>query len=156
MNFKVANIIKEEIQLKNSIKTVAMWLILGIIFFILISSILDNSSTRLAYSELITKIEAGDVKEIEVASDGKKAQVTLKSGDLKKEVNIPSIYSFMDYIAEPLKAGNIKLSEKPESVFMVFLSLLTPFGILVIFLLFMFLTMNGGEKRKQNNVIRKK
>ena len=55
-----------------------MWLIIFIIFIVLVTSILDNSSNMLAYSELLAKIEAGDVKEIELASDGTQAEVLLK------------------------------------------------------------------------------
>ena len=39
------------INLKNSIKTLAMWLIIGIIFIIVLSSIMENSSTKLKYKE---------------------------------------------------------------------------------------------------------
>ena len=48
--------------MKNSIKTLAMWLIIIVITIVVITSILDNSGNKLAYSELISKIETGDVK----------------------------------------------------------------------------------------------
>jgi len=122
-----------------------MWLIIGIIFIVLLTSILDNSSSKLAYSELIAKIEAGDVQEIELEADGSKANVTLKSEQFKKEVNIPSVESFMNYMQENLKAGNVVVKEKSESIFMILLTLLTPFGIIIIFLIFWFLLMNGNQ-----------
>ena len=59
--------------MKSGIKTLAMWLIIGIIFVVLLTSILDNSNNRLAYSELIEEIEAGEVSEIEISSDGRTA-----------------------------------------------------------------------------------
>ena len=65
--------------MKNSIKTLAMWLIVGIIVIVLISSIMENTDNKLAYSELISKIEAGEVKEITLESDGSKAEVKLKN-----------------------------------------------------------------------------
>ena len=77
--------------MKNGIKTLAMWLIIFIIFIVLISSIIDNSENKLAYSELLTKIEAGEVKEIEISADNSKANVKLKNQNVTKEVNIPSI-----------------------------------------------------------------
>ena len=64
--------------MKNGLKTLAMWLIIGIIFMVLIVSIVDNSDTKMSYSDLLMKIESGEVTEMEVASDGKKALVTLK------------------------------------------------------------------------------
>lgn len=54
--------------MKNSIKTLAVWLIIGIIFIVLVSSIVSNNSTKFAYSDLVSKIESGDVKEIEIDS----------------------------------------------------------------------------------------
>ncbi len=132
--------------MKNGLKTLAMWLIIGIITIVLITSIVENSDTKLAYSELITKIQAGEVEEIEIEAGGGKANVTLKGETFKKEVNIPNMESFMDYMQEPLKEGSIRLSEKSESIIMVLLSLLTPFGILIIFLIFMFVLMNGGSQ----------
>ncbi|MBQ8379444.1 MAG: hypothetical protein IJX34_01350 [Clostridia bacterium] len=54
--------------MKNSIKTLAIWLIIGIIFIVLLTSIVCNNDTKLAYSELVAKIESGDVREIEIDS----------------------------------------------------------------------------------------
>ena len=131
--------------MKNSLKTLAMWVIIGIIFIVVLTSIIDNSDTKLSYSELITKIEASEVTEIEIAADGSKAYVKLKGDTVKKEVNIPSLDSFMDYSTEYLKAGNVKLTEKSESIFITILGLLSPFGILIIFFLFWFFMMNGQQ-----------
>ena len=136
--------------MKNSIKTLAMWLIILVIFIVLITSIMDNSSNKLAYSELVSKIETGDVKEIEISSDGTKAEVTLKNENNPKEVNIPSIDSLMDTLGDAMRTESVKVTEKSEPIFMIILSLLTPFGILIIFLLFWFFLMssnqNGGNK----------
>jgi ATP-dependent zinc metalloprotease ftsH 1 len=132
--------------LKNGIKTLAMWLIIFIIFIVLISSIIDNSENKLAYSELLTKIEAGEVKEIEISADNSKANVKLKNQNVTKEVNIPSIENLMNVLEESMKAGTIKVTEKSESIFMAFLTLLTPFGILIIFFIFWFLFMNSSTQ----------
>ena len=131
--------------MKNSIKTIAMWLIILIIAIVVVTSILENSDNKLAYSELIAKIESGDVKEVEIEADGKSATVTLKNDNLPKTVNIPSVQSFMDTISDSMKAGTINVNEKSESFFVVILSLLTPFGILIIFLVFWFFLMNGNQ-----------
>ncbi len=131
--------------MKNSIKTLAMWLIIFVIFIVVITSILDNSNNKLAYSELISKIEAGEVEEIEISSDGTSAQVLLKNDNIAKEVNIPSIDSLMDNLQESMKLDTIKVTEKSESIWMVGLSLLTPFGILIIFIIFWFFLMSGNQ-----------
>ena len=131
--------------MKSGLKTLGMWLIIGVIFIVLLTTIMDNSNSKMNYSELISKIEAQEVKEIEIASDDTKAYVTLKGENLKKEVNIPSIDSFMDYIQKPLVNGELSLKEQNESIFITILSLLTPFGLLIIFLIFWFLVMNGQQ-----------
>ena len=132
-------------KLKNGIKTLAMWLIILIIFIVLITSILDNSRNKISYSELIAKIETGDVREIEISSDGTKAEVLLKSDNTPKEVNIPSIDSLMNNLEESMKTEAVKVTEKSESVIMLIISLLTPFGILAIFIIFWLLLMNGNQ-----------
>ncbi len=131
--------------MKNSIKTLAMWLIIFVIFIVVITSILDNTNNKLAYSELISKIEAGEVEEIEISSDGTSAEVMLKNDNIAKEVNIPSIDSLMDNLQDSMKLDTIKVTEKSESILMIGLSLLTPFGILIIFVIFWFFLMNGNQ-----------
>ena len=135
--------------MKNGLKTLAMWLVIGIIFMVIIVSIIDNSDTKMSYSDLLMKIETGEVTEMEIAADGKKALVTVEGENSQKEVNIPNMQSFMDYTQESLAAGEFKLTEKSQSFAVTLLSLLSPFGILIIFLLFWFLFMNnqqGGNK----------
>ena len=131
--------------MKSGIKTLAMWLIIGIIFVVLLTSILDNSNNRLAYSELIESIEAGEVSEIEISADGTTAEVKLKDENFVKQVNIPSIDNLMDNLQESMTAGNIEVTRASESIWMFILSLLTPFGILIIFLIFWFLFMSGTQ-----------
>ena len=131
--------------MKSGIKTLAMWLIIGIIFVVLLTSILDNDSNKLAYSELIGKIESGEVSEIELSSDGTTAEVKLKDENFVKQVNIPSVDNLMENLQESMTTGNIRVTEESESIWMFVLSLLTPFGILIIFLIFWFLFMSGSQ-----------
>ena len=132
--------------MKNGIKSLAMWLIIFIIFIVLISSIIDNTENRLAYSELLSKVEAGEVKEIEISADKVKANAKLKNQNVTKEVNIPSVEHLMSALEDSMKTGTIKVTEKSESLFVTILSLLTPFGILIIFFIFWFLFMNSGAQ----------
>lgn len=132
--------------MKNGIKSLAVWLIFLIIFIVLISSIMDNSGNKLAYSELLADMEKGTVKSIEIQSGGEKALVEVEGEALPKEVNIPDINSFMTYAQEILKTNSYTLTEKPESVFMKGLYLLIPFGIIVIVLLFGLLLFNPGNQ----------
>ena len=129
--------------MKNGIKTLAMWLIIGVIFIVVLSSIVENSDAKLKYSELITNINNNNVEDIEIASDGVTATVTLKDDRSKKEVNIPDMGNFMNYVEEYLKEGAFTLEERSQSIFITILSLLTPFGLLIIFFIFWFLMMGG-------------
>ena len=133
--------------MKEKLKTFAIWLILGIIFVVLLSSVMDNTNTKMTYSELISKMELGEVEEIELASDGASAYVTLDGDTIPKEVNIPNTESFMNYATELLKDGEIKLNEKSQSIFITILSLLSPFGIIIIFFVFWFLLMGNASSQ---------
>ena len=131
--------------MKSGIKTLAMWLILGIIFVVLLTSIVDSDNNKLAYSELVESIEAGEVSEIEISADGMTAEVKLKNENFVKQVNIPSIDNLMDNLQESMSAGSVTVTEKSESIWVFILSLLTPFGILIIFLIFWAIFMSGGQ-----------
>ena len=135
--------------MKNGIKTLAMWLIIGVIFIVLLSSIMTNTNTKLKYSDLITKINEGKVEAIVIDADGSSATVTLSDDKIKKQVNIPNMESFMNYTEDFIKNGSFTLEENSESVFSIILSLLTPFGILIIFFIFWFFMM-GGLNGSQN------
>ena len=132
--------------MKKSLKTLAMWLILGIIFIVLVSSIVDNKENKMTYSELMIAIESNKVESIEITSDGEKGYVILKENSkIEKEVNIPSLDSFMDKVNPYLVEGTFTLEEKSESAIITILSLLSPFGILIIFFVFWFLLMGNSQ-----------
>ena len=139
--------------MKKGIKTLAMWLIIGIIFIVILSSIMDNSNSKLKYSELLTNISNGKVESIQIESDGKTATVQLKDEKAKKEANIPSIDSFMSYAEEYIKSGSLVLEEKSQSIFVTLLSLLTPFGLLIIFFIFWFFMMSGTNSQGGNKTM---
>ena len=69
--------------MKNGIKSLAVWLIFLIIFIVLISSIMDNSSNKLAYSERLADMENGTVTSIEIQDGGEKALVELDGKPFK-------------------------------------------------------------------------
>ena len=132
--------------MRKGIKTLAMWLIVGIIVIVLLSSIMENSSSQMTYSELITSIGNGEVESINISSDGSMATVKLKDTRVEREVNIPSLDSFMTYVEEYLVSGEITLEEEDQSMWITIFSLITPFGLLIIFLIFWFLMMSTGQQ----------
>ena len=132
--------------MKKGIQTLALWLIIGIIAIVVLSSIVENNASKMTYSELITSIENREVENIEISSNGNLANVKLKNSKVEKEVSIPSLDSFMTYSEEYLKTGDFTLEEKKESIWITIFSLITPFGVLIIFLIFWFMMMNTGTQ----------
>ena len=139
--------------MKNGIKSLATWLIIGIILVVVISSIIDNSNSKMTYSELIENIEEKNVESIEVSSEGTSAYVVLKSAKGSKQVNIPSLDSFMNYANEDIKAGNFTLESASKSIWVTLLSLLMPFGLIIIFLVFWFFMMSGNGAQGGNKTL---
>ena len=107
----------------------------------------------MTYSELIENIEEKNVESIEVSSEGTSAYVTLKSQKGSKQVNIPSLDSFMNYANEDIKAGNFSIESASKSIWVTLLSLLMPFGLVAIFLVFWFFMMNGNGAQGGNKTL---
>ena len=138
--------------MKKGIKTLAMWLIIGVIVIVLLSSIMENNNSKMTYSELVTNITNKEVESIKISSTGSTASVKLKNSKSEKEVNIPSLDSFMSYTEEYLKTGDFTLDEEKESVWIVILNLITPFGLLIIFFIFWFMMMGGNNQGATKNM----
>ena len=138
--------------MKKGIKTLALWLIIGVIVIVVLSSIMENSSSKMTYSELITSIENKEVENIKISADGNLATVKLKNSKTEKEVSVPSLDSFMSYTEEYLKTGEFTLEEEKESIWITVLSLITPFGLLIIFFIFWFMMMSGGNQGGAKNM----
>ena len=139
--------------MKNGIKSLATWLIIGIILIVVISSIIDNTNSKMKYSELIENIEEKNVESIEVNSEGTTAYVKLKADKATKEVNIPSLDSFMDYASEDIKAGNFTIESASKSIWVTLFGLLMPFGLIIIFLVFWFFMMSGTNSQGGNKTL---
>ncbi len=131
--------------MKNNLRTIVMWLIIGIVSIILISAILENAETKMSYDELIVAINNSKVEKIELQADGNKAYVKLKNNEIQKEVNIPSIDSFMSEINDDLARQSFTFEEKSESAWITVLSLLSPFAIVIVFFIFWFLLTSGSQ-----------
>ena len=136
--------------MKSNLKTIVMWLIIGIVCLILISAIMENSETKMSYDELIGAINNGGVESIELQADGNKAYVKLKNNNIEKEVNIPSIDAFMAEISDDLASQSFEFEEKSQSIWITILGLLSPFAIIIVFFIFWFLltssSQGGGNK----------
>ena len=139
--------------MKNSLKTLAVWLIIGVILVVAISTILENSNTKLSYSDLIAKIDAGQVEKIELDAGGASATVRLKNDNIEKKVNVPSVDNLMENLQDNMKSASITVTEKSESAWGIFLAYLTPIGIIVIFFIFWFVLMSGANSQNGNKTM---
>ena len=139
--------------MKNSLKTLAVWLIIGVILVVAISTILENSNTKLSYSDLIAKIDAGQVEKIELDAGGASATVKLKNDNIEKKVNVPSVDNLIEKLQDNMKSASITVTEKSESAWGIFLAYLTPIGIIVIFFIFWFVLMSGANSQNGNKTM---
>ena len=131
--------------MKSNLKTIGMWLIIGIICIILISAIMERAETKMSYDELVVAINNEKVESIKLEADGNKAYVMLKNNNIEKEVNIPSIDAFMAEISDDLANQSFTFEEKSQSVWVTILGLLSPFAIIIAFFVFWLLLSSNGQ-----------
>ena len=131
--------------MKSNLKTIGMWLIIGIICIILISAIMERAETKMSYDELVVAINNEKVESIKLEADGNKAYVMLKNNNIEKEVNIPSIDVFMAEISDDLANQSFTFEEKSQSAWVTILGLLSPFAIIIAFFVFWLLLSSNGQ-----------
>ena len=137
--------------MKNGIKTLAVWLILIVIFIVVLNSLLNNDNVKMTYSELLNKASLSEIESIEIDSSAKEAEVKLKNDTKKKIVNIPSVDNLLENLNDNLKSGKIEVSQKSESIFAMVGEFITPFIIFVVFLFFWFIMMGGLSSKNGAN-----
>ena len=139
--------------MKGSLKTIFVWLIVGVICIVLISAITENSETKMSYDELVVAINSSKVESIKLQSDGSKAYVKLKNNNTEKEVNIPSVDAFMAEISDDLANQSFTFEEKSQSMWVTILGLLSPFAIVIVFFFFWFLLTSGSQNGGGNKTM---
>ena len=131
--------------MKNGFKTLAIWIIIAVVMFIGITAIYDNADKKLSYSELVTKIDAGQVTVIDINSSGTSATVEFNDGTNEKQVNIPDIQTLMAEVDDDVKEEKLTVNQESESIWVTIISLIMPLGLLIIFFIFWFITMAGRQ-----------
>ena len=142
--------------MKNSIKTLATWLIIAVIFVVLFSTIWNGANTKMSYSDLLINIKSGNVESIEISASKASAKVLYKDSNtnnkLTKTVNIPSLDSFMEQISSELVDSELKLEQDEESMVFTLLSAFSPLVIFAVFLFFWILFMNPTQSANKNSL----
>ena len=131
--------------MRNSIKTLAAWLVIGIILLFIIPAILNGTNNELTYSELLAKIEAGEVTDIEIAYGGESARVKIKNDSNIKNVNIPSVDNLMENLNSSMTENTINVTEADKSFWLIVSDLLLPISSIVLLIL-MFMLFIGGPQ----------
>ena len=142
--------------MKNSIKTLATWLIIAVIFVVLFSTIWNGANTKMSYSDLLINIKSGNVESIEISASKTSAKVLYKDSNtnnkLTKTVNIPSLDSFMEQISSELVDSELKLEQDEESMVFTLLSAFSPLVIFAVFLFFWILFMNPSQNANKSSL----
>ena len=138
--------------MRNSIKTLAAWLVIGIILLFIIPAILNGTNNELTYSELLSRIEAGDVTDIEIAYGGESARVKLKNDSNIKNVNIPSVDNLMENLNTSMTANTINVTEADKSFWLIVSDLLLPISSIVLLVLMFMLFIGGPQSQNKGSM----
>ena len=131
--------------MKSGIKTLAIWLVIGVIIIFVLPAILNNASNKLTYSELLSNVEAGVVTDIEIEYSGESAKVKLKDDTNIKTVNIPSVDNLLENLNESMQKNNVKVTYQDEPFWVIVSDLLLPISSIIMILLVLMLFMGGGQ-----------
>jgi cell division protease FtsH len=133
------------IELKNGIKTLAIWLVIGVIILFVVPAVLDGTNKQMTYSELLSKIEAGEVTDISISYDGDSAKVKLKDDNSIKNVNLPGINNLLDNLNDSMKENNVNVFREDESFLATIGDWILPVTSIVMLFVLMMLFLGGNQ-----------
>ncbi len=135
--------------MKSGIKTLAIWLVIGVIIIFVLPAILNNANNRLTYSELLSKVEAGEVTDIEIEYEGEEAKVKIKDDTNIKTVNIPSVDNLLENLNESMQSNNVNVTYQDEPFWLIVADLLLPISSIIMILLILMLFMGGAQGQQK-------
>ncbi len=135
--------------MKSGIKTLAIWLVIGIIVIFVLPAVLNNASNKLTYSELLSKIEAGEVTDIEIEYEGKDARVKLKDDSNIKSVNIPNVENLLENLNKSMQDNKVNVTSEDEPFWQIVSDLLLPVSSIIMILLILMLFMGGAQGQQK-------
>ena len=131
--------------MKSGIKTLAIWLVIGVIVIFVLPAILNNASNKLTYSELLSMVESGSVTDIEIEYEGEGARVKLKDDPNVKTVNIPSVDNLLENLNTSMQENNVNVTYQDEPFWLIVSNLLLPISSIIMILLVLMLFMGGAQ-----------
>ena len=150
---------KQKNNEKNNKKQYILLAVLAFLIILLAVAIYflyaNGDSTEekdLAYTELITQLNEGNVESIEMTVGSSSIKVKLQNEEEEKNVIVPSTQAFMELINQKVEDGiEFELNQKPTNVFVSISSALFSLlpTILLVVLIILFFKMQGlGDKGK--------
>ena len=140
--------------LLNIIITMLVLVIAVIAAYFLYKTVKENNSeeTKLAYTDLVKEIQAGNVEKIEMTTGSPTLKVKMKDVEKKKTTIIPSVQVFSELVQQKvLEENNIQVETKTPSLLSQIPSYvfsLLPTIIMVALFIMIFKMQGLGEKGK--------
>ena len=135
---------------RSFFRSIVSYIILIAVIVITIQYMGEATSKQITYTELLNKIVAGEVKEIEISYDKESAEVVYKNDTVKRTVDIPDMSAFMQSIEENIKNSEVDVKISEESGLTIFISILPTFVtvvLLVVMLVIMLQQSGAGSGR---------
>ena len=147
--------------MKKHIKEIAFYLLMGVIFFSIVSLVVSTTeTTKVIYSDLVKDIHDGEVKLIEVVED---TAYVLYKNDKEAEVSIPSYTALRqdvgDVMLQSILKDDIKIDTRKPPEIPWWLTMLPTVIILIVIIVFSSMLMKqsqGGGKIMNFGKIRTK
>lgn len=138
--------------LLNIIVTILVLAIAVLAAYFLYQNIKENNSedTKLAYTDLVKEIQAGNVEKIEMTTGSPSLKVKMKDVEKEKKTIIPSVQVFSELVQQKvLEDNNIQLETKTPSILSQipsYLFSLLPTIIMVALFIMIFKMQGLGDK----------
>ena len=130
----------------------AVIVIAGIAIWYITANNQTENDTELAYTELIKKIDAGEVEKIEMTVGSSSAKIKLHGEEEEKTTSIPNTQAFIELIqTKVLEGNNIEFNQKKQNVLVGIsqtLFSLLPTILLVVLFVLLFKMQGLGDKGK--------
>ena len=131
---------------------IALIVVIGIAIWYFSANNQKDNDTELAYTELITKIDNGEVEKIEMTVGSSSAKIKLRGEEEEKTTSIPNTQAFVELIqTEVLEGNNIEFIQKKQNVLISIsqtLFSLLPTILLVVLFVILFKMQGLGDKSK--------
>lgn len=138
---------------KSFLRSLISYVILIFVIIVTIQYMEEATTKEITYTELMGKINAKEVKSIEITYEKDAAIVVYQNDTIKRTVDLPDSSAFIEAIEENIKEGEFELTIAKQSGFVVFLSILPTLAtvvLLVILLVVMLQQTSVGNSKTMN------